>query len=397
MLFTTLERHLILRLLATFLPVALGLCALFLVAGSFQLLRAEQLSLAQLALALPWLVPFLLPYLLPLAYLIAVTLVLGRVVADQEALAYTSLGIGRTSLAWPAVLLSLPLSAASLWLTATVVPHCYQRRQDAERAVLLQFMALGEGEHLSRVFPKQGLDIYARRFGPDGLEGVIIHAGVGGRAAPGARQRHAQIVAARGRCVTEDDGRRMTIRLDDVTLTVSELTPDAPSAPAAPAAAAPPVAPPVRAHLERLALGIGLGGRRRIKPADFPTAALAEEVGRAAARTRLALALGGVAASRQGHDERGGEAHVELCMRAAVSAAPTLLALVAAALTFVLAARSPLVPFGAGILAACGLFFAPLLLGRSLGEARGDGTWVFLALATSLLGAGALALLARRR
>lgn len=378
---TTLDRYVLRRLLTTFVPTSLALGFLFFLGATFRLLKVEELSLGQVTLALPWLVPFLLPYLLPLAWVISVTLVFGRMVADQEVLAFTSLGIPQRSLAWPAVLVAAPLSAFSLWLTATLVPHCYQMRKEAARAVFQQFLSLGEGKHLSRTFEKEGFDIYVREYGDHELRGVVLHYDVG----DAGRGQAAQVVAARGSIGAASRTERLELTLEDVSITLQAPGDERYTT------------PPVRAHLERYVQAVGLSGRRRIKAQDYATPDLKREVERDAGRRALAGAAGGFAAFKQGKDERGVEARVELALRAAIATAPLLLTLLAAPLTFLLRAQNPLVPFSAGLAAASGLFFAPLLLGRSLGEATGHGAFVFLGCAVALASAGVVAWRAGRR
>ncbi len=53
-LLNTLDRYLLGKLLQTFLPAMVGLCFVFFLGASFRLLKVEDLSLAQVALALPW-------------------------------------------------------------------------------------------------------------------------------------------------------------------------------------------------------------------------------------------------------------------------------------------------------------------------------------------------------
>lgn len=379
---TTLDRYVLKKLLGTFVPTSLALGFLFFLGATFRLLKVEEMSLGQVTLAMPWLVPFLLPYLLPLAWVIAVTLVYGRMVADQEVLAFTSLGIPQRSLAWPAILVAAPLSALSLWLAAALVPHCYQMRKEAARAVFQQFLSLGDGKHLSRTFEKEGLDIYVREYGAQGLRGVVMHYDV---ARGGGGGQAAQVVAARGSIGAGSRTERLELTLEDVTVTVQAPGEERYTT------------PPVRAHLERYVQAVGQSGRRRIKAGDYATADLRGEIERDAGRRVLAGAAGGFAAFKQGQDERGVEARVELAMRAAIATAPLLLTLLAAPLTFLLRAQNPLVPFGAGLAAASGLFFAPLLLGRSLGEATGRGAFVFLGCGVALVSAAALAWRAGRR
>jgi lipopolysaccharide export LptBFGC system permease protein LptF len=365
-MFTTLETYVLKKLVRTFVPTLLALAFLFFLGATFRLLKGVDLSLGQVAMALPWILPFLLPYLLPLAWVVSVTLVLGRLVADQEVLAFTSLGIPQRSLAWPAVLVAVPLSLFSLWLTTSLVPHCYQMRKEAERAVLQQFLALGEGSHLALVYEKDGWDVWVREYGPDGLSGVVVHHDL----KPGEGDREgayaAQVVAARGRIGAESRSDRIVLALEDVDITLQ------------PPSEARYATAPIRVHLERYAQPIGQSGRRRVKAPDFATADLRREVEREAAFDVLGAAAGGILAQRQGSDLRGIEGRVEIALRAAIALAPLLLTLLCAPLTFLLRASSPLVPFAAGLAATSGLFFAPLLLGKSLAESTGHAGFVFL-------------------
>ena len=57
------------------------------------------------------------------------TLIYGRMVADNEVLAFGSLGIPGRTLAWPAIVLAIVLSGFSAWVTTTVVrPSISSRR-----------------------------------------------------------------------------------------------------------------------------------------------------------------------------------------------------------------------------------------------------------------------------
>ena len=87
---STLERHLLLRLVRVFVPVLLGMCGLFGLAGSLRLLQTDDLSLSQLLLVLPWILPVLLPYVVPLAYGCTVALVLGRMESSPRGWGPTS-------------------------------------------------------------------------------------------------------------------------------------------------------------------------------------------------------------------------------------------------------------------------------------------------------------------
>ncbi len=240
----TLDRYVMRRLIGTFVPALLVLAFVFFLAGSFRLLKGG-LSLGQVAMALPWVVPFLLPYLLPLAYLVAVTLVLGRMVADNESLAFVSVGIPQARQARPALALAVPLCLVSLWTSGTLVPYCYQQQKLAQRAVFERLLALGEGEHLSYVFDEEGFDLYVRKYGPGGLEGVVIHHDLIEPGNDPTGGRPAQIVARRGSLGSESSTDRLVLTLEDATVTVLERGP------------ARWTSPPLRAHFTRYVQAIG--------------------------------------------------------------------------------------------------------------------------------------------
>lgn len=384
---TTIDRYVLGKLLRVFLPTCLGLCFVFFLGASFRLLREEDLSIQQVAMALPWVIPFLLPYLVPMAYMSTVTLVYGRMVSDNEVLAFGSLGIGGRTLAWPAILLAAGLSLGMSWLTAEVVPFCYQRKKEAARAVFQQLFSLGRGEHWARTFPKQGFDLYVRRYEPGKLEGIVIHYD----APSGGKQTlPTQIVARVGRIDEESGTRRLVLVLEDVIATLQPRTP-----PRAGEERKPDPAP-IRLHLQRYVQGISLGGRRRIKALDYASGELRVRRAESTERGTLAGTVGGLISTLHGNDRRGEEAEIELSMRPALSLAPLLTTLLVIPLTLLLRARSPLVPFAVGLLAVSILYFAPLLLGRAMAETFGVGELVYVGCAVCLLSGGAFARWAQR-
>lgn len=397
----TLDRYLTRKLLRTFFPALLGLCFLFFLGASWRLLREEELSIQQVAASLPWVVPFLVPYLLPLAWMATLALVYGRLVADQEVLAFLALGVPLRALARPALFLGGLLSLLVVWLTATVVPYCYQQRKEAARAVFAQLFALGAGEHLSRVFPRQGFDLYVREHGPEGLTGVVLHFDLSEDPDEPSRRTPVQVVAERGE-IRPTPGGDLELQLRNVTATI-ETDPGRTYAlglrglDPSRAAAIPPAAPPVRLHLERWVQGVGLGGRRRLKAMDYGSADLRLLLAQEAERRRLLAVLGGFVGTQQGRGERALEARLELAMRAATAAAPLVLTALIVPLVLLLGARNALVPFAASILAGCLLGFVPLLIGLSLGETTGRAELVGLGPLVPLLLGGVLAALVGRR
>lgn len=376
---STLERHLLLRLTRVFVPVLLGMCALFGLAGSLRLLQTDDLSLSQLLLVLPWILPVLLPYLLPLAYGATVALVLGRMEADQEVLAYVSLGIPRRSLVWPVLLFAVPLTLLTTWLGADVVPHSYQRRKAAGKAVFEHFRDLSQGEHLSYSFPSAGFGLYVRRHDPEvGLEGVIIYSD-----APSPPDVNDPVIAvARRGAIRLDEEGGLSLSLEDVTATLQQR--DALTG------------VPIRVHFDHYVQRIDPTQRRWLKPSDYSSADLVTTAAAARARAALGIAHGGVAALGVTGDLFPIEAGIERGTRVALAPAPLVIAWLVAGLTLLMHARSPLVPLVLGLAGTAGLYFLPLLAGRSVGE-RLELPWLPLAGCAAALATAAVASWAAER
>src|SRR4029077_19471155 len=83
----------------------LAITFVFFLGTSFRLVK-DGLTYWQILQSLPYAVPYTFPYSVPMAFLIAVTLVYGRLVADREVLACESCGVPPRALAPPAVLLA---------------------------------------------------------------------------------------------------------------------------------------------------------------------------------------------------------------------------------------------------------------------------------------------------
>lgn len=390
----TLDRYVFRRLLGSLVPTCLGLGFLFFVGAGFRLLRDHDLSLQQVLLAIPWVVPFLLPYLVPVALVITITFVYGRMVADNEVLAFGSLGIPGRALAWPAIAIAAALALGTTWVTAQLVPFCHRMQKEATRAVFEQLFDLGEGEHLTLSFPRQHLSLYVRRYAPGALEGVVVHVdrelGGSGRRVP------MQLVAERGRVAEESRTRELVLVLSGVTATILP-DPEALAALGTPGPEAARAPGPIRIHLDQYVQSFELGERRRYKVFDYATPELRRQADAAARREALAVAVGGLGAVWEGtHDVRL-EAEVELAMRTVLSAAPLLVTLLVLPITLLVDARSPLVAFAAGLAATLTLFFTPLLVGSSLASASDSAAGVYSAIATTLGGAALAAWLAARR
>jgi len=385
---STVDRYLLGRILRTLIPTGAGLGFMFFLAAWFRLLKEQDLSLQQILLALPWFVPLLLPYLMPLAYLSSLALVYGRLVADNEALAFSALGIRGTSLAAPALVLAAALSVVSAWATADLVPYCYRMEKEALRAVFRELFALGQGEHLSRSFPSQGFDVYVREYDGPEWRGVVLRVEVGRSGNDPSLATPVLLVAERAQILESESG-DLEIQLSGVRATAYPGGSGAFDE--AVLASGVMTTRPIRAGADESLLRVTLGGRRRVKEGDYASADLRRLVAQADRRAALAGATGGVLSTRAGQRDAALMLRLELVTRSAISTAPLLLTAILIPLVLLLRARTAVIPLVVGLLASCLLYFVPLLAGLSFAETLGTPSLGYLGCGVAALGAGVLA------
>ncbi|MGE0711096.1 MAG: LptF/LptG family permease [Planctomycetota bacterium] len=382
---TILQRYLLRRLLVTFAGALAALCFVFFLGASYRLLEHDGLSLSQVAHALPLVLPFLLPYMLPIAYVISMALVYGQLVADDEALAFASLGFSPLALATPALQLGGALSLVSLLLTTTLVPRCYHLRQQVYADTYLQLASAGRGEHLSLNFLRERLGIYVRSRQDAALEGVVLS--YGGPTLP--RPSTLTVVAERGE-VTRDAQGEAVLLLTGARATWFERTGPEVWNVEDPLLDAPPD-PPISASFARLTIsGAGVTPATRLKMAAYSSAELRRQAD--AAEERLARGGEPAALEEAARDLDG--TRRERAERASVAGAPLLLAALVVPLVLLLRARSALVPLVTAIAASSVLFFVVHIFGAYLGERLASPLPLFLPWLTTA--AGALALWGRR-
>jgi lipopolysaccharide export system permease protein len=70
----------------------------------------------------PFVVPGSLPYTIPVSLLFAVTVVFGRLAADNEVLAIKTAGLSAWTVLWPAIFIGISLSVLLLYLSHTPIP-----------------------------------------------------------------------------------------------------------------------------------------------------------------------------------------------------------------------------------------------------------------------------------
>jgi lipopolysaccharide export system permease protein len=76
---------------------------------------------------IPFVVPSTLPYTVPVSMLFAVTVVYGRLGADNEVMAVKTAGLSAMTVIWPSILCGGLLSAALLYLSADLIPRANVR------------------------------------------------------------------------------------------------------------------------------------------------------------------------------------------------------------------------------------------------------------------------------
>src|SRR6476620_7398212 len=110
------------ELLRVFFFALLALTGMLVMGGVVAEATQRGLGPGQLLMAIPLLIPSTLPYTLPTTTLFATCVVFGRLANDNEILALKAAGIHLSHVIWPAVLLGILASAATLFLYLDVIP-----------------------------------------------------------------------------------------------------------------------------------------------------------------------------------------------------------------------------------------------------------------------------------
>jgi len=376
--FRTLERYVLRELLRTFALALLAITFVFFLGTSFRLVK-DGLTYWMILRSLPFAVPYTFPYSVPMAFLIALTLTYGRLVADREVLACESSGVPPRALAPPAVLLAVLLALGSLVLQSSFIPWCHQRKAEIQRQGLELLLSLGSGYHFSYVFQQEGFDIYAYHHDGPHLVGVVIHQDLD--------DQPMTIVAERGEVarVASSDGDSVVISLTNVTATI--FTRDKKTR---------EPGDPVRAQLASYVHEYAFGKGYRVREGDYSTKQLFETMAREEDARHLAGAAGFVSGALIATDEHMSNVPVEVAIRAAVAMAPIVFFGIGFPLTIALRHSNRLVPFVAGTAAVSAFYFAPLLLGRTVAETLTSPRWCFLGPAVGIVAALAIDPIERR-
>ncbi|MEA2632599.1 MAG: lipopolysaccharide export system permease protein, partial [Chloroflexota bacterium] len=70
----------------------------------------------------PYVIPGSLPYTIPVSLLFAVTVVFGRLAADNEVIAVKTAGLSAWTVLWPAIFVGSTLSGVLLYLSSGPIP-----------------------------------------------------------------------------------------------------------------------------------------------------------------------------------------------------------------------------------------------------------------------------------
>jgi len=196
----TLHRYILLQTLAT-LALTVAVFTGVLLVGSvlkdvLSLLAAGNLSLAQVAKAVLYLVPFVLAFALPIGMLTSALLVFGRLSADQEITAARAGGWSLMAMSSPVLVLSLMMCVLCGWFNTQIAPLCRVAFKDLERqatGVALRSensTQVTEGQYVER----GSFTIYARRSRGRQMEDVLVYQLKNGRRLLDARAESGEII-----------------------------------------------------------------------------------------------------------------------------------------------------------------------------------------------------------
>ncbi|MGD8450757.1 MAG: LptF/LptG family permease [Phycisphaerae bacterium] len=133
----TLHGHVLRELLKTFALTLVALTALFTMGGGlYNVLKYEGIGAADLLRFIPLMVPIVVALTMPVAALFSVTMVYGRLAADNELLACRAAGINIHRLFLSAILLSVFVAGFSLFFGDLVMPDFVRRVDRYARANL---------------------------------------------------------------------------------------------------------------------------------------------------------------------------------------------------------------------------------------------------------------------
>ncbi|HQR09511.1 MAG TPA: LptF/LptG family permease [Gemmatales bacterium] len=124
------HRYIMWELLRIFLLALVGLSSIVVMAGIVQETAQQGLGPEHILMLIPMLLPSTLPYTVPATMLFTVAVVYGRLAADNEITALKASGIPIRVAIWPALLLSLIVSAGIFAMHYEYIPHTHHRLRE---------------------------------------------------------------------------------------------------------------------------------------------------------------------------------------------------------------------------------------------------------------------------
>src|SRR5438270_12437623 len=141
----------------------IGITGILLMAGIIAEASQQGLGPEQILEIIPFLIPSTLPYTIPATTLFATCVVYGRLAHDNEILAIRAAGINLLHVVWPAVLLGVVMSTATMGLYYRVIPYTHRLMRtlflkDVEEAL---YAMLRRDKQIN--YPKLSYAIFVRR------------------------------------------------------------------------------------------------------------------------------------------------------------------------------------------------------------------------------------------
>ncbi len=125
MFLSILHRMILWELAKVFILSLVGITGILLMAGMIAEASQQGLGPSQILAIIPFLVPSTLPYTIPATTLFATCVVYGRLAADNEILAIRAAGINILKVVFPAFLLGLVMSCATMGLYYRIIPYTH--------------------------------------------------------------------------------------------------------------------------------------------------------------------------------------------------------------------------------------------------------------------------------
>jgi lipopolysaccharide export system permease protein len=185
-----LHRYILSQLIPVFLLALVAFTCIFVLFGLVHNATQQGLNLVQVLCIVPFVIPASLPYAIPATLLLSVTIVYGRLAADNEITATKAAGINVLHLLVPALLLGIGLSLFTLFLYNRIIPMANLRMrtllvnnvEDMVYAVLRRDHVLktsggmGYEIHVERVEGKKLFSTTFKRRTPEGTYNLTVFA-----------------------------------------------------------------------------------------------------------------------------------------------------------------------------------------------------------------------------